>query len=94
MHLNGQLKVGPGADLDFEGAVMSYAVTVEVERRPRTGRARRMPRPDDAIAVTVNVTDLTEPPAAPAAPTLTPTATTLAGRMGPSRTTRGPAITG
>ncbi|MDE2767606.1 MAG: fibronectin type III domain-containing protein [Chloroflexota bacterium] len=89
---SGQLKVGAGADLDFEGAANSHSVTVEVgDGKDASGAADASA--DDAIAVTVNVTDVAEPPSAPAAPTLTPTATTL-GVAWTEPDNTGPAITG
>ena len=89
---SGQIKVGAGAELDFEGAVTSYAVTVEVgDGKDASGAAD--PAVDATIAVTVNVTDVAEPPSAPAAPVLTATATTLAAAWAEPDNT-GPAITG
>ena len=89
---SGQIKVGADAELDFEGAVTSYAVTVEVgDGKDASGAAD--PAVDATIAVTVNVTDVAEPPSAPAAPVLTATATTLAAAWAEPDNT-GPAITG
>ena len=62
----GQLTVAAGADLDYERQA-SYALTVEVRDHRDSDNL-----PDDAvdatIAVTVTLTDVAEPPAAPAAP--------------------------
>ena len=89
---SGQIKVGADAELDFEGAVTSHAVTVEVgDGKDASGAAD--PAVDATIAVTVNVTDVAEPPSAPAAPVLTATATTLAAAWAEPDNT-GPAITG
>ena len=89
---SGQLKVGAGAGFDFEGAVNSYAVTVEVsDGKDASGAADAAA--DDAISVTVDVTDLAEPPGAPAAPTLTSTAKSLAAAWA-APDNAGPAITG
>ena len=88
----GQLEVGAGVDLDFEGAVMSYAVTVEVSDG-KDGAGAADTAVDASIAVTVNVTDVAEPPGTPDAPTLTPTASNLAvAWTAPDNT--GPAVTG
>ena len=89
---SGQLEVGSGTDLDFEGAVMSYAVSVEVSDG-KDGAGKADTAVDATVAVTVNVTDVAEPPGAPDAPTLTPRASTLAvAWTAPDNT--GPAVTG
>ena len=89
---NGQLEVGSSTDLDFEGAVMSYAVTVAVSDG-KDGAGEADTAVDASIAVTVNVTDVAEPPGTPDAPTLTPTASNLAvAWTAPDNT--GPAVTG
>ena len=89
---NGQLEVGSGTDLDFEGAVMSYAVSVEVSDG-KDGAGKADTAVDATVAVTVNVTDVAEPPGTPDAPTLTPTASNLAvAWTAPDNT--GPAVTG
>ena len=89
---NGQLEVGSNTDLDFEGAVMSYAVSVEVSDG-KDGAGKADTAVDATVAVTVNVTDVAEPPGAPDAPTLTPTESTLAvAWTAPDNT--GPAVTG
>lgn len=89
---SGQIKVGPGTALDFEGAVNSYAVTVAAsDGKNAAGEADTAV--DASIAVTVNVTDVAETPGAPGAPTLTPAAASLAVTWkAPDNT--GPAITG
>ena len=88
----GQLEVGADAELDFEGAVMRHAVTVEASDG-KDGAGRADAAVDAAIAVTVNVTDVAETPGTPAAPTLTPAAESLAvAWTAPDNT--GPAITG
>ena len=65
----GQIKVAPGASLNYE-ATVAYTVTVRVG----DGKdAQGIPDGsvfDDAIAVTIGVTDVAEPPNAPSAPTL------------------------
>ena len=88
---SGQLRVGVGADLDFEVAPVR-SVTVEVGDG-KDGSGASDASADAAIAVTVNLTDVAEPPSAPAAPTLTPTATTLAAAWAEPDST-GPPITG
>ena len=89
---NGQLEVGSGTDLDFEGAVMSYAVSVEVSDG-KDGAGKADTAVDATVAVTVNVTDVAEPPGTPDTPTLTPTESTLAvAWTAPDNT--GPAVTG
>ncbi len=89
---SGQLEVGSNTDLNFEGAVMSYAVSVEVSDG-KDGAGKADTAVDGTVAVTVNVTDVAEPPGTPDAPTLTPTASTLAvAWTAPDNT--GPAVTG
>ena len=69
----GQVRVGAGTSLDFEGATTSYALTVQAsDGKDVSGAAEKTPAVDAAIAVTVNVSDVTEAPSAPDAPTLSP----------------------
>ncbi len=64
----GQITVGTGTSLDHE-AKSSYSVTVNVsDRKAADGTADTAI--DDTVAVTINVTDVAEPPAAPAAPSV------------------------
>ena len=89
----GQIKVGSGTALNFEGETTSYALTVQVsDRKDRAGAAETPPAVDATIAVTVNVSDETEPPSAPDAPTLAPGTTTLKVTW-TERDTTGPRIT-
>ena len=74
----GQIRVGTGTALDFEGAATSYALTVQAsDGKDGDGTAEATPAVDATIAVTVKVSDESEPPSAPSAPTLDPGATTL-----------------
>ena len=88
----GQLEVGAATELDFEGAVTRHAVTVGASDG-KDGSGRADAAVDATIAVTVNVTDVAERPGAPAAPTLTPAAESLAVAWTEPDNT-GPAITG
>ena len=66
---SGQIVVAQGAVLDHE-AVSSYTVTVSYsDGKDEKGNAD--PSADGSVAVTINVTDVDEPPAKPAAPTVT-----------------------
>ena len=68
----GQIKVKSA--LDYEDDT-SYSVTVNVtDGKNASGTADTTA--DDTIAVTINVTDVNEPPAAPAAPTVSQNSTT------------------
>ncbi len=58
----GQIMVSEGTSLDYEAGPLSYAVTVTVN----DGREG-----SDVIDVAISVTDVAEPPAAPAAPRVT-----------------------
>ena len=72
----GQIRVGSGLELNFEGAVRSYALTVHVsDEKDSAGEAD--PAVDASIAVTVEVSDVDEPPSAPNAPRLTADETTI-----------------
>ncbi|MYE10298.1 MAG: hypothetical protein F4X99_01265, partial [Gammaproteobacteria bacterium] len=67
----GEVKVASGTTLDFE-AKDSYSITAQVtDGEDANGNAQATPTIDDTIAVTVSVTNVEEPPAAPAAPTVT-----------------------
>ena len=64
----GQITVKSGNIPDYE-AKTSYSVTVNVsDKKASDGTADTVI--DDTISVTINVTDVNEPPAAPAAPTV------------------------
>ena len=70
----GQITVGTGTTLDYE-AKTSYSVTLNVsDRKDSSGTADTTV--DDTIAVTINVTDVNEPPPKMAAPTVTKHSTT------------------
>ena len=82
---SGQITVGSGTALDFEGAKTSYTVTVTASDGT-----------DDATAtVTITVTDVAEAPAAPSAPTVNATSgsTTSLDVSWSAPTNTGPAIT-
>ena len=84
------------AVLDYEDD-NSYSVTVNVtDGKKADGTADTAI--EDTIAVTINVTDVAEPPAAPGAPTVTPNSTTPTTKLDVSWTapdmTGKPAITG
>ena len=85
---SGQIRTKSGVDYDHEAAKNSYSVTVKAD----DGKSGT-----DTIAVTITVTDVDEPPSAPAMPTVSPTSGspasldvswTAPGRNG------GPALTG
>ena len=64
-----QIEVASGANLDYESGVISYRVKVLVtDGLDENGDSDDSA--DDYVMVTINVTDVDEPPAAPAAPTL------------------------
>ena len=86
----GQIKVKTGNIPDYE-AKTSYSVTVGVsDKKASDGTADTVV--DDTIAVTINVTDVNEPPAAPAAPTVEKHDTTPATKLDVSWTA--PTMTG
>ena len=86
----GQITVASGTSLDYE-AKTSYSVTVNVtDKKAADGTANTAI--DDTIAVTVNVTDVNEPPAAPAAPTVSANTTTPTTKIDVSWTA--PTMTG
>ena len=86
----GQITVKTGNIPDYE-AKTSYSVTVNVtDGKNASGTADTTA--DDTIAVTINVTDENEPPAAPAAPTVTLDSTTPASKIDVSWTA--PSMTG
>ncbi len=71
---SGQIKVKTGNVPDYE-AKTSYSVTVNVtDKKDSSGTADTVI--DDTISVTINVTDESEPPAKPAAPTVSANSTT------------------
>ena len=67
---SGQISVARGAVLDFEATTTSYTVTVGVsDGKAASGKSDATV--DDTITVTISVTDVDEPPAAPGAPSVT-----------------------
>ena len=68
---SGQLQTKAG--LNYE-ARDSYTVTVSVSDG-KNARGNADTRTDDSITVTINITDVNEPPGEPAAPTVTPAST-------------------
>ena len=66
---SGQISVARGAVLDFEAATTSYTVTVSVSDG-KNADSGPDPAVDATISVTINVTDVSEPPAAPGAPSV------------------------
>ena len=86
----GQITVKSGTSLDYESKT-SYSVTVGVsDKKNADGTADTVV--DDTIAVTINVTDVNEPPAKPASPTVTANSTTPATKIDVSWTA--PTMTG
>ncbi len=86
----GQITVKSGNIPDYE-AKTSYSVTVNVtDKKKADGTADTAI--DDTIAVTINVTDVSEPPAAPSAPTVSANSTTPSTKLDVSWTA--PAMTG
>ena len=89
----GQITVGPGTELDYESGVTSYEVIVSV-RDGKDSSDNADSAIDDSITVTVNVTDVDEPPSQPGAPLVSaegPTGLTV-GWTAPDN--QGPEITG
>ena len=87
---SGQITVKTGNIPDYE-AKTSYSVTVNVtDKKKADGTADTAI--DDTIAVTINVTDVAEPPAAPAAPTVAKNSTTPTTKLDVSWTA--PTMTG
>ena len=72
------------AALDYE-ARNTYSVTVEVTDG-ETNSGQPDTSTDDTIAVTINITDANEPPTAPAAPTVTRSASSPTSELGVSWT--------
>ena len=67
---SGQIRVAPGAALDYETGPRSYTVIVRVsDGKNADGDADAAI--DDTVAVTIRVTDVAEPPARPDAPAVT-----------------------
>ena len=62
----GQIKVKAGTTLDYEGLRNSYTVSVEVTDS-KNADGTPNPAMDDSVTVTINVTDVNEPPAFDAA---------------------------
>ncbi len=69
---SGQIRVATGAVLDYE-ARSSYSVTLTVTDGKDAAGATD-PAIDDTVTVTITVLNVNEPPAAPAAPAVTPAA--------------------
>ncbi|MDE0270381.1 MAG: fibronectin type III domain-containing protein, partial [Gammaproteobacteria bacterium] len=87
----GQISLASGAELNFEAA-SSHALTVQAADG-KDGAGDPDPAVDATITVTVNVTDVAEPPSAPDAPTLTAEANSLAVSWA-APDNAGPAVTG
>ena len=86
----GQITVKTGNIPDYE-AKTSYSVTVNAtDKKKADGTADTAI--DDTIAVTINVTDVSEPPSAPAAPTVTANSTKPSTKLDVSWTA--PTMTG
>ena len=89
----GQITVKSGASLDYESSTTSYSVTVNVtDGKDDDGDTETTATTDDTIAVTINVTDVNEPPSAPAAPTVSANSDTPATKLDVSWTA--PTMTG
>ncbi len=86
----GQITVKAGNIPNYE-AKTSYTVVVEVSDRKDTDDNADT-KIDDTITVTINVTDVAEPPAAPAAPTVAANSTTPTTKLDVSWTV--PVMTG
>ena len=72
----GQITVKSGTSLDYESGTTSYSVTVTVTAAAKSQGANAQSlvpnNPGDyVVPVTINVTDVNEPPPKPAAPTVT-----------------------
>ena len=89
---NGEITVGSGTTLNFEATKNSYTVTVSVhDGKDSAGDADTSV--DATRDVTISVTDETEPPAAPGAPTVSAASTTSLSVSWTAPTNTGPAIT-
>ena len=92
----GQIGVAEDAALDHEAAP-SHTVTVSVtDGKDADGKAEAKPTIDATLEVTINVTDVDEPPAKPDAPTVEPASAHPHSRLDVSWTApanTGPAIT-
>ena len=79
----GQITVKSGTSLDYESGTTSYSVTVTVTAAAKSqGGANAQSLDPNApgdyvVPVTINVTDVNEPPAKPAAPTVTASGTSV-----------------
>ena len=87
----GQISLASGAELNFEAAT-SHSLTVQAADG-KDGAGDPDPAVDATIAVTVNVTDVLEPPSAPDAPTLMADTNSLAVSW-KEPDNAGPAVTG
>ena len=88
----GQVRVGPGTALDFEGGPTSYALRVDVsDGKDEAGEAD--PTVDASMILTVEVADVAEPPLAPEPPTLKPRSRSMSVRWSVP-THSGPPVTG
>ena len=71
----GQISVATGTSIDYETKT-SYSVTVSVsDGKDADGKTEATAAVDGTVAVTINVTDVNEPPAKPAAPTVAASST-------------------
>ncbi len=66
-----QISVGRGTNPDYESRTAPYRVTLQVsDRKNRQGGSNGGDVIDDTISVTINVTDVPEPPGRPTPPTV------------------------
>ena len=83
--------MGSGTTLDYESGTTSYSVTVNVtDKKAADGTDNTAI--DDTIAVTINVTDVAEPPPAPAVPSASANSATPTSKIDVSWTA--PTMTG
>ena len=89
----GQITVKSGTSLDYESGATSYSVTVSIAVTG-TGNSNSAPNGTGTytVPVTINVTDVAEPPAAPSAPTVAKNSTTPTTKLDVSWTA--PTMTG
>ena len=77
---SGQIQVKSGTTLDYESGTTSYSVTVSVsDGKDESGTPDTVI--DDTIAVTINVTDVNEPPPKLAAPTVVTNSATPTSKL-------------
>ena len=90
---SGQIKLKTGTTLDYESGPTSYSVTVSVSDN-LDSELNADTRVDDTAAVTINVTDVNEPPGKPGTPTQkTATTTTVTATWNAPDMTGKPPIT-